>query len=305
MNILLKPPISLKEQALSLAWTSQQAQHSCVNTEDEAPANNYTPVEVRCYFVRQRNALLVRGSFSEMYLDYYLHLAARNARVDHLQDITMKEALAGMALHLASRPWNEQHAWNVHFENPLLNIFVCGDNTSSQVVGRCFEGAPRPDGQSLFLSQMTKKGMVEPRTSAVDLQTGDFLPAIEHFYAKSEQRLARYFEVAEEDFVLITAQPQCDLDWLQSLTLAEVAHIDKNEELSLLEKRIYHFGCGCNAQKICTVLLPHHTSGPDGLFGSDTFLDISCPRCGAEYRIQREQFEAFIIERSQARPQQH
>ena len=32
------------------------------------------PVEIRCYFVRQRNCLLVRGKFSDLYMDYYLHL---------------------------------------------------------------------------------------------------------------------------------------------------------------------------------------------------------------------------------------
>ncbi len=30
--------------------------------------------EIRCYFVRKRNCLLVRGRFSGMYMDYYLHL---------------------------------------------------------------------------------------------------------------------------------------------------------------------------------------------------------------------------------------
>ena len=37
-------------------------------------------VELRSYFVRKRNALLVRGRFSPMYLDYYLHLMQHGIR---------------------------------------------------------------------------------------------------------------------------------------------------------------------------------------------------------------------------------
>ena len=31
-------------------------------------------IEVRCYFVRDRNALAVRANFAPAYLDHYLHL---------------------------------------------------------------------------------------------------------------------------------------------------------------------------------------------------------------------------------------
>jgi hypothetical protein len=37
-------------------------------------------VELRSYFVRKRNALLVRGRFSPLYLDYYLHLMLHHQR---------------------------------------------------------------------------------------------------------------------------------------------------------------------------------------------------------------------------------
>ena len=37
-------------------------------------------VEVRCYFVRRRNALMVRGAFESLYVDYYLHLMEQKIR---------------------------------------------------------------------------------------------------------------------------------------------------------------------------------------------------------------------------------
>ena len=41
---------------------------------DVPPADTASLLEVRCYFVRHRNALLVRANFSPLFVDYYLHL---------------------------------------------------------------------------------------------------------------------------------------------------------------------------------------------------------------------------------------
>jgi molecular chaperone Hsp33 len=36
-------------------------------------------------------------------------------------------------------------------------------------------------------------------------------------------------------------------------------------------------------------------SDPDGLFGDDPVLRISCPRCGARHTVTREALEAFVL----------
>src|SRR2546428_758690 len=38
-------------------------------------------LEVRTYFVRNRNALLARAGFSELFVDYYLHLSSNQIKV--------------------------------------------------------------------------------------------------------------------------------------------------------------------------------------------------------------------------------
>jgi molecular chaperone Hsp33 len=270
-----------------------------VNTDDAAPAQNYTSIEIRCYFVRQRNALLVRGQFTDLFVDYYLHLADHGLKLTDLQDGTLKEGLVGLTLHLASRPWNEFHSWNVHFEEPLVNLFVCGDNTTSKIVGRAFGGNRRDDGLNLFLAQVQKKGMAEPRTSTVDFEAKSVFPAVERFYQQSEQRIVRIFEVGEEDFIMISAQPQCDTEWLESLAIEDIRELDRKEELSLLEQRTYHFECGCSARRVCAAIAPHLKEGPDEFFGDQEVLAIQCTRCGVEHRISKEQFEAYLQGREQ------
>ena len=57
-------------------------------------------VDLRSYFVRKRNALLVRGRFSPLYLDYYLHLmqyGLQNAEpLDQITELDGKRRLIGI-----------------------------------------------------------------------------------------------------------------------------------------------------------------------------------------------------------------
>lgn len=269
---------------------------------DAPAAETASPLEVRSYFVRKRNALAVRARFSDLFADYYLHqLQTGQPKAPPEVDALMKEALAGITLHVASRPWAETHAWTINFQQPLANFFVSGDNTTGRLAGRVFTEGVKVGEHGMFYAQAQRSGGV-PRTSAVPIEEGGMLRAVERFYRQSEQRLARFFEYGPEDYVFISAQPQCDLEWLENLTPEGILTLDKDEELSLLEKRTYHWECGCNQERILRVLEPHARKGLDALFGADEFLNVTCPRCGAKYRVQREQFEAWLREREDEAP---
>ena len=94
---------------------------------------------------------------------------------------------------------------------------------------------------------------------------------------------------------MVSAQPQCDLDWLTNLTADQVRALDKDEELSLLETRTYRWECGCTSEKLYSALLPHARSDIDGIFAGEEVLKATCPRCGKRYFIDREQLEAWIV----------
>ena len=256
-------------------------------------------LEVRTYFVRGRNALLARAWFEPLYVDYYLHLADLRLQLSPVIDTLMKEGLAAMALHMASRPWAERHAWTVNFQHPLANIFVAGDNTTGSLTGRAFTENVKSAEHQLFYAQVHKAG-ADVRQSTVDFPGSSFFTAAEAFYTRSEQRMGRLFEHAPEDYVLLTAQPQCDLPWLEGLTLDALRTIDKDEELSLLEVRRYHWECGCNTHRLYAALEPHIRSGMDALFHGEEALRADCPRCGRHYLLTREGMEAWIAEQRAA-----
>ena len=251
--------------------------------------------EVRSYFVRERNALVARADFGELYVDYYLHQGQHGYQHAPEHDGLLKEALAALTLHCASRPWNEAWAWTIHFQQPLLNLFVTGDNRRGMVVGQIFTENVKDDGKNLFFSDLVRE-RGESRRSVIEFTGTEPFRIVEQYYAQSEQRPARYFRHSSEDFVMISAQPGCDNAWLDSLNEENIRTLDEQETLSLLETRRYRWECGCTQERMFAVLAPIMRTDPEGLFGEEDVLRMSCPRCGARHTVTREALEAYVAQ---------
>lgn len=249
--------------------------------------------EVRTYFVRGRNAMVARADFSAIYVDYYLHLADYGLVVPPEAAEIARAALAAITLHCASRPRNERVAWTVNFQHPLLNVFAAGDSPAGTVVSKVFTENVKEGTQNLFYAD-TIRGAEAPRRSVIDFHSADFFAAAERYYAHSEQRRGRFFHYGGDDYVLITAQPDCDEAWLEGLDSAAVQALDTTETLSLLEQREYRFECGCTHERMMRVLLPTFRQDPEALFAGEEVLRMSCPRCGARHAITRESLEAMV-----------
>jgi len=249
-------------------------------------------IEVRTYFVRGRNALVARADFSKVFVDYYLHVAECGLQLPAQEAEYAKSALAAVTLHCASRPRNERVAWTVNFQVPLLNVFAAGDNPLGTVVANVFSEGVRVRDNNLFYAD-TIRGTDPTQRSVVDFEGSDFFAAAERFYEHSEQRQARFFLHHDDDYVLVSAQPDCDLDWISGLDAEAVRNLDKTEQLALLEQRPYRFECGCNQQRMMRVLLPTFQKDPEALYEGAEVVRMSCPRCGARYAITRESLEAL------------
>lgn len=261
------------------------------NTPSQDPGPE--PVEIQCYFVRERNALAVRGRFSPLYTDYYIHLLEHQVRYSAEDDLALKDALAALTLHLASRPWNEAIAWTLSWQDPLKNVFVTGSNRQGNVTGRVFTEDVRERENNLFYVNTIVDGQAG-RQSMIEVDRFDFFHIGERYYDQSEQRLGRYFRHSDEDYLLITSQPDCDLAWLESLDDDAIRTLDSDEELSLLETRVYQFDCGCSQDRIFPLIASMSDEVKEEIFGNSETLPASCPRCGARYIITREALEAFV-----------
>ncbi|MEM7698527.1 MAG: Hsp33 family molecular chaperone HslO, partial [Verrucomicrobiota bacterium] len=102
----------------------------------------------------------------------------------------------------------------------------------------------------------------------------------------------------EEDFVFVSAQPDCDEAWLAALDDDAIRSLDQDETLSLLERREYRFHCGCSMEKLFPIIAGMSSGTVDEVFGGEEVTVASCPRCGARYALTREALEAYIADHS-------
>lgn len=250
-------------------------------------------LEIRTSFVRTRNALLAKADFGPLYVDFFLHLSDHAIKPAEAHVALFKRALAGFALHCASRPWNEIAAWTINFQDPLVNLFLVGDNSEGAVAGRIFAENVKALPTNQFFADVVLPGKPK-RRSSVEFTGPDPLVAIEAYYRQSEQRPARFFQTAEEEFVLVAAHPDCDEAWFDALTVEQVRELAKTEELGDLEKRVCRWHCGCNQQRMLQVLQPVYEQDPAELFLGEEVIEIRCPRCAGRYAITREAMEAYV-----------
>ena len=249
------------------------------------PAEEFTTVE--SIFVRHRNALLVRGQFTPIYTDYYLHLMQHGIRPPVELDQMLKDTLAMLVLHLVARPWAESVAWTANLRAPRINLFVTGSSFEEAITGRVFTEDVREPDRNFFYSQTTTPESKQARLSTLEIEGKDPIVWLSQYYDQSEQRPARAFRLEDENFAIVAAQPDCDLEWLAALDAAAVAQITATEETTLLESRRFRFHCGCTLDKILPIL-GGWKDRLDELFEDDEFISIQCPRCAAKYRVTRE-----------------
>lgn len=241
-------------------------------------------------FVRQRNTLMVRANFTDIFTDHYLHLADHKLKYAPDLDHKLKELLVALTLHSVARPWSEVHAWTVNLRAPRVNFFATASSTHQNIVGRLFTEDVREPPQNLLYTQVTDSTF-EPRRSTVALDTDNPFDWLSHLYDQSEQRPGKIFELPDEDFVLLAAQPDYDEEWFTGLTAESVARFEETEDLSPLEHRSFHFSCGCNIQRIMPALAVWRDK-LDELFQGADHVMVQCPRCAAKFAITPKDFES-------------
>ena len=249
------------------------------------PTEEFTRIE--SIYIRHRNALLLRGQFTPIYTDYYLHLMQHGIRHQPELDEMLKDALAMQTLHLVARAWAETIAWTVNLRAPRINLFATGGSVQEAVTGRIFTEDVREPDRNYFYAQTQAPGQPEPRTSTLEVEGKDPLAWLEQYYRQSEQRPARAFRLPDEHFALVAAQPDCDLEWLEALDTEAVLKLETTEETKLLETRRFRFHCGCTLERILPVLGSWRDRA-DELFGDGDAITLQCPRCAAKYVVTRD-----------------
>ena len=245
---------------------------------------------VACRFVRERNALLCSADFGAVFMDVYLHLGQNSVVLGGGADEKLKLLLAALTLHTASRPHAETCAWTMHFEAEKMNIFAVAENPTGHVTGQVFTENVRSAGGNVLHAEVAgPRG--ERRRSSIDFRGTDIFAAAAEYYARSEQRPARYFDLGGDRLALLAAQPDCDEEWLAAVETDEVRALADDLTHPPMETRRYRFFCGCSPERIAKVLAPALQRDLDGTFGDDTHITVTCPRCGTRHELSRGLFD--------------
>ncbi len=280
-----------RNTVLELRWGWDRCMKTGMSEQSDLKAVG-EPIKIESIFVRHRNVLAVRGSFSDLFADYYVHLMDHKIKYEERLDTMLKNSLATLTLHLVARPWRETIAWTVNMRAPRINLFVTGGSLNEFITGRIFTEDVREPDRNLLYSQTLATAGAEARTSMIEVEGGCPTEWIEHYYEQSEQRPGKCFELPNEEFILFAAQPDYDQEWFDSLNEEKALTFLKDEETKVLETRKFRFHCGCSVDKILPALAGYKDK-PEELFQGDAAIKVQCPRCAASYEITQEQYIEF------------
>ena len=247
-------------------------------------------IRVACRFIRGRNALLCAADFGPVFMDLYLHLGQTNVVLAQGMDEKLKMLLAVLTLHAAASPRAVTCAWTVHLEERGANLFAVAENPAGIVTGQAFARQVRAVGGNVLHAETASAEGLR-RRSSVEFAGENLLVAAERYYAGSEQRPGRYFALGGDAFALLVAQPDCDTAWLASVGGEEIRMLSEDGSKPL-ETRVYRLACGCTVEKIAAAIGPALRGDLDEIFGEDTHIRVSCPRCGTKHEIARAVFDA-------------
>ena len=240
---------------------------------------------VRRYLDKKHEAIFARGDFAPLFAAYDAHTRLWKIEPDALARIMMRQALGGAALYLSCRPLDEDIGWTLNIARPPLNLFFTGSAGSRNVTGRAFvEGIETTDVSRLFVDR--KRRAEEPFRSVIDVKGHDVLFILERYSLQSDQASARFFEVSDDDYLMVAALPTDERDWIASL--------DRNSALELLDglppldERSFWFQCGCDPDRMKATIKTLFEGRLDELFGGDDSVEINCPRCGRTWSLARD-----------------
>jgi molecular chaperone Hsp33 len=246
---------------------------------------------IRRYIDRGHDLLVSRGHFGALFAAYVDHARRWDKEPDGLSQTFMRQGLGAAALHLANRPKGESVGWTIQIHRPPTNVFLTGDSADSIVTGRVFTENVRPTDHSRMYVQTTRSEG-RPSASTIEVFGLDILEMFERYYVQSVQTPARFVEIDEESFLMLLALPDADHEWLRRLSRDEAIGVAE-DDVKPLGEATFRFKCGCSPERMLEVTRNLFRDDPNELFRGDPGVEISCPRCGRRWWIDRAQFDAI------------
>jgi hypothetical protein len=258
--------------------------------------NEPLPLTTTGTYLPKYQALLVHIDMGEYLIDYYLHRKEHAPDTLPEHDTKLKELIACFAIHLTSRSAIETHAWTVHIlaEQPY-SLFVTGSTGDQDsngifrgyIVGHVLTDNIRHADVNAIHTQVTSRG--NTHRSLVQCDSSEIPRMVEQYYDQSEQHPLRVLLSDSSDTAIgLIGLPESDEDWVRSANLS-VINSASDIEKSPLSACAFNFVCDCSPEKLIPFFRSLSEDSLRELYGEDDQLDISCPRCGKQFSVTREE----------------
>jgi hypothetical protein len=194
-------------------------------------------------------------------------------------------AAAGLAaVSLAEAEW---WGWSVTFPQSSIGLF-CGVEPEGMVCGTVLESDP-----SKNLVVVQRKGKKAPMAqSYFSLMTQDPVEVVERYFEEAEQTLIRIAVDSKGRGALLRPMPGGNFDDIAGFSddelIARCFGLAADGAIKKLDEVLLFYECPCNQQKIDAIIkgLPENQLAE--LWGDLDSLEVSCPRCGRKYTVNRE-----------------
>jgi molecular chaperone Hsp33 len=246
------------------------------------------PVEMESFLCRRRDLVVARGCIDPLWAAWWQHAQQLQILPEQPAAMMMRDLLAAMVLYLALHPPDEFAACTLNIKEPKCNYFVCGDNNAFRVTGRVFEADVQAAAVNRFFFE-TQRPHLEAARTVLDVSGSSVLEMFEQYYWRSVQIPTRLLALEDGRHILIQGMPRADRQWIRELRVESV--IEVLGELERIESRRYLFGCGCDPQRILSIVYGIFRNKKAELFHGQDRVEVSCPRCGKRYWITSEDFD--------------
>jgi hypothetical protein len=246
-------------------------------------------------YIPKREALLVRVDMSDYLIDYYLHRKDVAPHTDPVHDEKLKELIACFAVHLSARTAQETHAWTAHIASEApYSLFVTGNTGEMDesgiargfLVGHVLTDNIRHADINSIHAQLSHRG--KTFNSMVKCESPVIPSMVTQFYASSEGYPIRLLLSDTSDTAIgLVALPEFDAEWLMSVDLQELV---SSTEIPKSPMRTCHFAftCDCSPAKLLPFFRSMSVDDLEELYGKDSELLITCPRCGRQFSITKD-----------------
>lgn len=264
-------------------------------TSNEGSEPQGAPSLLRVRYLRSRNVIEVLADLRSILGACDAHLKSLGPVKDAPASF-LRESLAALALHCATRPADETVAWSVRQGGRGFAVSLAGTNSEGAVVGRLQAPASSPDSIDLFVSDVSDPiHAVVPRRSIVEIPSDcSAFAAVERFYRTSEQRAVRFLSPGEGRYVMLLSHAGCDESWLTQVTAATLPVELSPSHTERLEDRSVRWHCGCSRGKVMATLAPAARRDLNGLLGDEEEIQVECPRCSLAYHVTRADLEGLL-----------